>query len=427
MRGNVIFILGFHFIFTTAVSADDAKTIRYVFKGDQKQLSNKYSQTLNKFNFGLSTNQTEQIFQLTSGKVDFSNIYYVDAPQSQKLLLKDSSIERIYPNVPPPFTFKTIQYAGDPQLLNQWWIQSLKVPAAWKYATGAGITIADCDAGYYHDEPDLAANMLLHYRYDLSNQHSPYVVDDGSNTSHGTAVTAIMAGVLNGKGTSGIAYNAKIVPLQNFNYDRSDSLDKEEATARCVLRAITVPGVQIIVLENQMYTSSSEGFIGTRNAVRLAQRSGIIVVGAAGNSGYELTAEEQDDTGSIIVGAIEKYGRMLSYSNYGARITVSAFGEGLYTLYGRGGAFGMFGGTSGATPQVAATVALMKEVNPRLTPTQARQILQNTMSTTNSNYEVGGQLNTEAAVLAARAARFQAVEFQEQQEFKAKLINILAQ
>ena len=205
MRNFARLSLGFCFLVSTHVTATE--NVRYVFNGKSLDLP--------KMTFGLSTQQADAILKLTNGEVDFTNTYYADAPAAPLSLLNDSQTEVLHPNVPLPFTFQEIQYAGDPSLLNQWWIQSLKVPQAWKHATGQGVVIADCDAGYYHDEPDLRANMLLNHRYDLSSS-SPYVVDDGGMTSHGTAVAAIMAGVLDGSGTSGIAYNAKIVPLQNF-------------------------------------------------------------------------------------------------------------------------------------------------------------------------------------------------------------------
>ena len=423
MRNLVLLLIGC----TLSCFAEAGDHIRYVFKSKPQKFLASLNQPIKQMDFGLSPSQAEQILQLTDGEVDFTNTYYMDVPSSQKHLFKDSATDVIYPNVLPPFTFQAVTIkAGDPSLMNQWWLTALKVPSAWKHATGRGVTIADCDAGYYHNEPDLFANMLLQYRYDLSNQQGPYVVDDGGMTSHGTSVAAIMVGVLNGSGTSGIAYNAKLVPLQNYNYDKKlDGLNKEEATARCIMRAISTPNVQIIVLENQTETGSSETFSGTRSAVRLALKSGIIVVGAAGNYGVELTTEENDDTGSIIVGALTSSGATASYSNYGDRVTTAAFGEGLYTLAGTGGYMGMFGGTSGATPQVAAAVALMKEVNPRLNPAQARRILEKTRVSNSSNHDVGGQLDVEAVVTAARYSIVSETEYQQQQQFRQKLVNIL--
>jgi serine protease AprX len=58
-------------------------------------------------------------------------------------------------------------------------------------------------------------------------------------------------------------------------------------------------------------------------------------------------------------------------------------------------------GTSFAAPQVAGTIALMQQANPKLTPDQIKQILQQTATPmlAYSRYEVGaGSLNTYAAV-----------------------------
>lgn len=388
-----------------SLSAWAESDVRYVFKLDSpKALKGVQPKRMN---FGLSQSQMERLSALTKGEVNFASYYYIDRKASDHNVFSN---ERgfsgvIYPNVPPPKKddpAATFQKIGDPELINQWWIDKLGVQAAWRMATGQGVTIADCDAGFYHDEPDLFANMLLQYRYDLSDKEEPLVVNDGPYATHGTSVTAIMAGVLNGKGTNGIAYNSKIVPLQNYNYDDSDDLDKEEATAACILKAVSTPDVDIIVLENQTANGSSETFAGTRDAVRVALKAGIIVVGAGGNYSAELLEEKKDDTGSIIVGALLETGEKASWSNFGDRVTVGAYGENLYTLEGPNGAFGYFGGTSGATPQVAATVALMKEVNPLLTPDQARKILTDTREITEANKLAGGKLDVPAAVLSAQ-------------------------
>ena len=99
--------------------------------------------------------------------------------------------------------------------------------------------------------------------------------------------------------------DAKLVPLQHYNYSLEDDLDKEEGTAACILHALTIPDVKVIVLENQTH-GSSETFMGTRAAVRLALKAGVTIVSAGGNKSNELKEEAQDDTGSIIVGAVNK-------------------------------------------------------------------------------------------------------------------------
>ncbi|HMN68650.1 MAG TPA: S8 family serine peptidase [Bdellovibrionales bacterium] len=394
-----------------------AAETRYVFKG----LSGT-PPGLNRMTFGLSNEQVARIRELSEGRVNFGDVYYVDADAGLTFVHQENLVGTIQPGVPPPVIEGV---TGDPELTNQWWIEKLGVKNAWTMATGWGVTVADCDAGFYHDEPDLRANMLLQHRYDLSDTSEPLVVNDGPYAYHGTAVAAILAGVMNGAGTNGIAYESRLVPLQNYNYDNSDKLDKEEATAACILRAIATPSVDVIVLENQTANGSSETFIGTRDAVRLAHDAGMIVVGAAGNYSVELTEEVKDDTGSIIVGALFRNDNAATWSNFGSRVTVGAYGEDLWTLYGPNGLFGNFGGTSGATPQVAATVALMLEVNPELTPEQTRAILTETRVITTNNQNVGGLLQTDKAVMKAMETAVDTPAFLRKQEFRRKLMGIL--
>ncbi len=376
--------------------------------------------------FGLTQAQMLAIFDATGGNVDFRNIVSIDvSSHAAALNLKglpgfDSIIQ---PNVPPPFN---ASFTPDPALAGEWWIDALNVPEAWETVSGRGVTIADCDSGFYVEESDLRPNFLMDYAYDLSDKDAPTVVNDGNFVFHGTAVTSIMAGAADGQGTNGIAYDAKIVPLQNFNYDSAkDDLDKEEATSRCILRALTVPGVRIIVLENQTAEGSSETFAGTREAVKLALSSGVTIVSAAGNASKELVAERDDDTGSIIVGALNQQGGKAYFSNFGARVSVAAFGENLKTLFGPNGLLDKFGGTSGATPQVAATVALMLEANPELTPAQVKTALVNTRRQTDGTNQIGGQLDAGAAVNQSRAMAEDAEQMRRQAALKAKVLQIL--
>ena len=391
--------------------------------------------------FGLTSRQHEQIYALTNGTVNFRNIYRMTKPKQAALGREDPLAKLRHeflgtiPYPLPPLagvvgTDKALERAAtaDPDLGDEWWLAALGVVQTWEMATGQGVTIADCDSGYHTEEPDLAPNLVLEERRDFSDVSRPTVVTDGAFVFHGTAVAAIMAGVRDGSGTNGIAYQAKVIPLQNYNYDRSlDNSDKEEATARCVLHALRLPAVRVIVVENQTPTGSSETFAGTRDAIRLAISSGITVVSAAGNNSLELKAEANDDSGSIIVGALRRNGRRSIFSNWGSRVTISAFGEGIRTLYGPGGQIETFGGTTAAAAQVAATVALMLDVNPTLTPQQVRSILIATRRLTTENRSVGGMIDVYAAVRKAASTAIDALTWKRQQRMLASIRALLAQ
>ncbi|HTL12957.1 MAG TPA: S8/S53 family peptidase [Bdellovibrionota bacterium] len=292
---------------------------------------------------------------------------------------------------------------GDPDFKDEWWVRNLKIQDAWKIATGNGVTVADCDAGYYWDQPDFSLSMLLDLRYDLADNDNHLKIDDGNFVGHGTAVAALIAGARDGHGTNGIAFDAHLIPFQNFNYDSSiDDMDKEEATAQCILRAIKQPGVGVITLENQTYEGSSETYAGTREAVRLALKAGILIVSAAGNSGEELKAEAGDDTGSLIIGSLKKDGSARADSNYGSRVAVATYGEDITTIYGPNGKLGWFGGTSGATALMGGMTALIREANPALTPEQIKELLIRTRVESAETTKVGGAVNIVAALQGAK-------------------------
>jgi subtilisin family serine protease len=371
----------------------------------------------------------ERLRELSGGAVDFTGLERVDVQTAfalSRLATLPGFVGAIFPNVPPPARVRAVDApAADPELAGRAWLRGIRAEAAWGLATGQGVVVADCDAGFYAAERDLAGNLLMDLRRDFGNPDEPLRVDDGGFTYHGTAVAAILAGVRDGQGTQGVAYDAKLVPLQNYNYDGRDTLDKEEATAMCVLHAITLPHVKVIVLENQTATGSSETFVGTREAVKLAIRAGIPVVSAAGNYSVELSAEAQEDTGSIIVGATDAQGDTAGFSNYGDRVNVAAYGEGVWTLFGPDGKMGDFGGTSGATPQVAGAVALMRQANPQLGPGELRDLLAATADRTLFNAQVGGLLQTDVAVRAA-AGRAGSPDAQARAEaFRAQATRIL--
>ncbi len=408
--------------------------------GDASPLTGLERYPKSELTFGLSANQRQEIFRLSQGLADLRGLIRVTLPDFVSAPRRGSWLGELSPPVSPLWgaplgrrphwdedssgnlARTNDQRRADPDLASQWWLAALNAPAAWSTATGKGVVIADCDTGFHTDEPDLAGNLLLDQRRDFADSEQPTVVNDGSLLFHGTAVAAIMSGVRDGAGTQGLAFNARIVPLQNFNYDRRlDDINKEEATARCILHALRLPRVGVIVVQNQTTSGSTETFAGTRAAVRLAVLSGIPVVMPAGNASSELIAEANDDTGSIIVGALQRSGRTATYSNFGRRVTVSAFGEGLLTLFGPGGQLDTFGGTSGAAAQVAAAVALMREANPALSPAQLRRLLMTTRILTPDNAKVGGRLDIAAAVQAAAATAADRALEENESQFRRRL------
>src|SRR5690606_13127024 len=111
---------------------------------------------MRELSFGLSAAQKQKIAELSNGDVDFRNIFLTRNMNNKNLGLFAEPHSSFHQ---PPFL--VTEY--DPKTKEGWWQQAHKVDEAWKLATGKGVTIADCDAGYYIDEEDIAGNLLMEF------------------------------------------------------------------------------------------------------------------------------------------------------------------------------------------------------------------------------------------------------------------------
>lgn len=300
-------------------------------------------------------------------------------------------------------------------LENQWYIFRCRVNQAWTMASGDGVVVADIDWGYRTSHQDLASRLDLSHAYNAYDGGTN--VSAGGSVSHGTAVMGIAGGADNNLGMAGIAFGASLWPIQ-ANTGPGTALGGN-AWARAIdwVRTANSSGRRkVIILEVQTGSYGNYEMVPSVNAaIRTAIAHGVVVCVAAGNGDRNASVDDSGnpipETGSILVGATEYHAtqnRRAGFSNFGPRIVVCAPGDGSHDLtcnstadsaYRNG-----FGGTSGATPKVAGTVALMLDVNPDLTHAEIRTILNTTGAAvvTDAGKPVGTFLNAEAAVRAAR-------------------------
>lgn len=272
---------------------------------------------------------------------------------------------------------------------------------AWRKYDGRNVGIVDLEQGWTLNHEDLvAANIGL-----ISGLNRSYA-------GHGTAVLGELVAVDNKLGIVGIAPGASARVVSQWrsttNYNTADAiLSATEA----------MQAGDILLLEAQTLLAGGVNYLPVEvedavfDAISAAVGAGIIVVEAGGNGGVDLdlftnaegkkilnrASPDFRDSGAIMVGAGSSATphTRLYFSNYGSRIDCYAWGENVsttgdgwtgtstnsYTL--------SFGGTSGASPIIAAAAAILQsraKSRSQLLDAQAmRQILADQRNTKSAN------------------------------------------
>jgi subtilisin family serine protease len=116
------------------------------------------------------------------------------------------------------YSFKTPEYLAQPGLA------VIKAAALYERGgTGSGVTVAVIDSGITPNHPEFV-NRLAGAGYNYIDDKFG-VVDDYLN--HGTQMAGLIAAGKNDKGMHGVAYNAKILPMQ-FGAKCKDKCDKDK-------------------------------------------------------------------------------------------------------------------------------------------------------------------------------------------------------
>ena len=279
----------------------------------------------------------------------------------------------------------------DPSFGSSWALPKIQAPAAWDSANGSGIVIAILDTGVDGTHPDLVANMVPGWNF----------YDNNSNTSdvygHGTMVagTAAMA-ANNGKGSAGVAWGAKIMPVR---ISAPDGVAYWSTVAQAINWAAD-NGAKVANISFNGVSGSST----IQSAAQYMRSKGGVVIVAAGNSGGLESIAANDSM--LTVSATDSNDVRTSFSSYGAYVDLAAPGINIYTT-ARGGSYANAAGTSFSSPVVAGTAALMLAANNKLAPANLDSILKSSavdLGTTGFDQYYGyGRVNAGAAVAAAKA------------------------
>lgn len=246
----------------------------------------------------------------------------------------------------------------------QWGLPAVSAPQAWDITRGSsGVVVAVLDTGIDATHPDLARRVIS--GYDLVNRDADASDDNG----HGTLVAGIVgADTDNALGVAGVDWAARLMPVKVLDASGSGYMS---TVAEGIVWAAD-RGAGII----NMSLSGTTGTTTLKSACEYAYAKGVALVGAAGNDGTDLPRYPAAYDSVISVGSLSGEVRS-SYSSYGATLELMAPGGLIYTTQ-RGGGYVRASGTSMAAPFVSGLAALMRAVDPAISPTRLRDVLAST-------------------------------------------------
>jgi subtilisin family serine protease len=275
-----------------------------------------------------------------------------------------------------------------------WALDVINAPEVWNQnITGNGIVVAVVDTGVDYTHPDLNDNIWRNAGEIAGNgiddDRNGYIDDirgwdfvvsdnnpmDMSFNGHGTHIAGAIAAERNNFGITGVAPNAKIMPVRVLPFFGSGSVNNIAAG----IRYAADNGANVINLSlGNEFVPSNE----VNNAIQYANNKGSVVVIAAGNSGDiqpAYPARNADNLG-MAVGSIDVRGRMADISNRaGSRPLDYLVAPGVEIVSTTPDEdYEARSGTSFATPHVAGVAALVLNANPNLTADQVEYILTTT-------------------------------------------------
>jgi serine protease len=207
-------------------------------------------------------------------------------------------------------------------------------PDAWAHMFGVhrpggrGVTIAVLDTGVayrnwqrFRKSPDFTATHFVD-PYDFV-ANNPYPLD---REGHGTFVTGMIAeSTNNGRGLTGLAYGANIMPVRVLDADGNG----DSVTIAKGIRYAVNHGAQIVNLSLEFdITVTAAQIPDIIRAIGYAHRHGVVVVAAAGNDSSRQLAYPAAAPAAISVGATTRDRCLAGYSNGGAKLDLVAPGGG---------------------------------------------------------------------------------------------------
>ena len=291
-------------------------------------------------------------------------VYEIASDQSIEQVLESVSRDKRVESVQRMYVFRVV---SDPYYRLQTALHVMQIDAAHRWATGRSVTVAIIDTGIDLNHPDLKGQVAA--SRDFVADYPSTFIDD----IHGTAVAGVIAALAdNGEGIIGTAPNAELIALRACWSEKANSSD-------AVCDSLTLAGAlnHVIELKADIVNLSLAGPTDPllSRLIDWAVAQGIIVVAA--------DPENPDPSQNFPASMDKVIAVRPAHTPEGAdppttTKQIVAPGSEVLTTFPHS-AYTFMSGSSLAAAHVSGVVALLLEVQPGLSTTQLKKVLQTTV------------------------------------------------
>ncbi|WNC14104.1 S8 family serine peptidase [Brevibacillus brevis] len=250
--------------------------------------------------------------------------------------------------------------------------------------TGAGVKVGFIDTGAANHEDLVYAGRYNAY----TAVHGGTTPAEASKNPHGTMVAGIIGARNNEKGYVGVAPECLLYAVK---------ADDNSSTTTDISVDAQIKGIEWLVDQGVKIINCSFGntfdSLARKTAMRDAyENDGVLFICGAGNDGRSTGNNQVSYPAAydfvIAVGCVKKNRVSADYTSRGPEIDVCAPGDGVMTTVPSSAnqsgtdyttpstVYGSFNGTSCATPHVAGLAALYKQMYPKYTVDQLRNLIE---------------------------------------------------